>query len=961
MQHESIDIATATPLGARFTVERAPLLNAVAFMAKRIVERRNTIPILSNIAFSVDAGAVRLSCTDLDIQAVTVLQCDVEAPGAFTLDAGTLHELLKKVAADSLVTLAFDDGRVNVHAGRIRSRLAALPIDDFPVIAHPIGVDCHRFTLSAEYARDLAALVPAISKEESRYYLNGVAMEVSAGRLHMVATDGVTLAMVDREAPSGLAELASSIIPRKAIAALLAATGKAPAPLSVEIGPRFVSFDLGGMTITAKLIDGTFPDWRKAVALGLGDDPLEACAIPFMHDRLALDAIAKLEKAAGTPLSVDIGEKSALLSSANYPEFCAVSWLTPASANAKGFTRQRDEQEELRAIDYLTDLAARAGLSTDFLDEHGARAVRSHWATGEAESRMIGVTFGRIVEPAKCEFSQREVVDYETFTTRYEQIKIETPAIWQDGAYSVAMPVEALFDHRNATLSVQGDDGTYSDAQWLAQDKRGAVSLSADHIAMLCGPVDPASFVHIPTVVFHRGEAVSIDGVATPAMPDGWTVNAMPPTGKEAKALRARMVTLARIDCPNAARELREIAGRFDAIHPMRDYEIDGNPIAVDVTPPVAECEADLTTVTASESETAVMQGKSLESLPCPTPVAELVAIEPVDSHRLQNTSPDETATALYAKHGVDVRPIDPATPSAELADWQAFMAARFGALEARLERLEIESTKTADQHPILPEKPANAGLDGVDQIATASPPIGAKERTPDAPAMAGSGLFRVCNGQSAKRAFGRGSDSDWGICLAWDYDHLCGWWRAETSNGRRMVYKTMEQAEAARLILEEKGWPQKLTERGIACPVALPKKERTPAHVRAIMTYLKSRKVRSERDKIMAALNKSSEHRATLRKSRDDWEGLQARTYAKRRRAVLAAREFQKRAQHYYANWKHEQRLFGEYAAEAVERFEAEALRTRVAETALTAVQARVDGWPPAVRSVSVQYGRAA
>lgn len=812
---------------------------------------------------------------------------------------------------------------MTVNAGRVRSRLQALPIDNFPVIATPTGGNC--FTLSAEYARDFAALVPAISKEETRYYLNGICVEASDGRIHMTATDGKTLAMIDRAAPEGSDGLASSIIPRKAIAAVMAATGKAPAPLSVNITAKKVKFDLEGMTITSKLIDGKFPDWRRAIELSIGDNPLEPCAIPFMNDRLALDVIARLEKASGVTLSVDIGEKAALLSSADYPEFCAVSYCLDQSATAKGFTRHRDQQEELRAIEYLTELAQRAGLSVHMLDYDGTQAVRTHWASGESQPRMIGVTFGKIVEHSKTEREPREVICYETFTAKLEYVYTKTPEIWQDGAYSVAMPREAVFDHRQATVAVKNDDGTYSDAQWLAQNNRGAISLSADHVAMLCGQVDPASFVHIPDVVFHRGEAVSVDGVATAAMPDGWTVN-IAPTGKEAKALRERMVELARKNTPEAARELREIAAQFDAIRPMRDYEMQPAPIAVDAITPSAECEAeptwicsksghdshiaqsqpqpqncwkcdsisfmvpthkikaDLSPATAPESEAAVSQGEPLESIHSPASVAELVAVEPV------------------------------APSSAELEDWKAYMAARFDILEAKVDAVIAAAT---------PPKPIALG----DRVRLIQPGYEGE--------MATVIPYSEVNRYASRSALLFVTDSSRHLSVAID---------GEGTQWERLDALTpLSPLNAAPHIGA---------------------KERTPAHVRAIMAYLKSRKVRNELDKIMRALNKASDHRATLRKSRDDWEGLQQRTQAKRRRAVLAARELQTRlyAEHRLVDRMQDRlRTAKQDAATWQALAEAEALRTRTAETALAAVQARANGWPPAVRSVNVQFGNAA
>jgi DNA polymerase III sliding clamp (beta) subunit (PCNA family) len=995
MEYSAIDTATATPLGARFTIDRQPLLKAVSFMAKRIVERRNTIRILSNIAFHIGEGAVQLHCTDLDIQAVTDLQCQSESHGGFTLDASTLCDLLKKVAPDSQVTLALDhDGKVTVSAGRVRSRLQALPIDDYPVIAHPIGGNC--FTLSAEIARDFAALVPAISKEETRYYLNGICVQASAGRLHMTATDGKTLAMIDRAAPDGADGLESSIIPRKAIADVMAATGKTADPLSVNITSRFVQFHLEVMTITSKLIDGTFPDWRRAIELSIGDNPLEHCAIPFMNDRLALDVIAKLEKAADTPLSVHIGEKAALLSSEDYPEFCAVSYLVADSATPKGFSRQWDDQVELRAINYLTDLAEKAGLLTDFLDDKNARIFSTHWPRGESQPRMIGITFGGIVEHANVHSEPREIIDYHTFTTRTEFVQIETPEVWQDGAYSVAMPREAVFDHRQATVAVQGDDGTYSSPQWLAQNKQGAVSLSADHVAMLCGPVDPASFVDIPDVVFHRGEVVAVDGVATEAMPEGCTVN-IAPTGKEAKALRDSMAQLARKNTPEAARELREIAARFDAIRPMRDYEIAGTPIAVEAAPSAPESIArpDVCSGPMWKGETWESVFSDLADPDFPVHIESIDGVYSiVNDWRAKG---GKQRTKIPERHNQRAK---------VLFDEQA---AKFSA-DNPLPSPPIGAQFVNSRGFFLVENENDKAIGYYPDYASAKAAHDAIEAMPAFPSKAWPFMWRWMISSEV-------GDND---CRP-DLIALRDKWRADLSPVTAPETETaVSQGEApqsshspatvAELVAVEADSPPSaeledwqsymmarfgaieakldaltpLSPLNAAPPIGA--KERTPAHVRAIcVAWCKRRDVRlqrtivdvyfkesqieiarleRERDDARAQRDKASDHRRDLRKSRDDWEGLQQRTEAKRARAVLTARELQTRlnAEHRLVDRMHESlRGAKEDAATWQALAEAETQRTRIAETTLSAVQARADGWPPAVRSVNVQFGKAA
>jgi len=195
----------------KISIERGALLKAVG-QAQSVVERRNTIPILANVLVEADQNAVSFRATDLDIEVVDKTVAQVERPGATTVNAVTLHEIVRKLPDGALVTLADDgaSGRLAVEAGRSHFSLATLPKDDFPVMA------------SSEYVSNFSAPAPvlrrlfdkskfAISTEETRYYLNGVYMHVADGdgtkMLRCVATDGHRLARIDAELPAGAEDM----------------------------------------------------------------------------------------------------------------------------------------------------------------------------------------------------------------------------------------------------------------------------------------------------------------------------------------------------------------------------------------------------------------------------------------------------------------------------------------------------------------------------------------------------------------------------------------------------------------------------------------------------------------------------------------------------------------------------------------------------------------------------------
>ena len=189
-----------------------------------MVERRNTIPILSNVLIEAEEGRarLRLMATDLDLQINETVEANVTEPGATTVPAHTLFDIVRKLPEGSQVELIAAEGRMQVNAGRARFTLSTLPRDDFPVIAEgdlPTG-----FELPAATLRQIIDKTRfAISTEETRYYLNGIYLHVSDEAqpvLKAAATDGHRLARVTVPRPDGAQGMPGVIIPRKCVAEL---------------------------------------------------------------------------------------------------------------------------------------------------------------------------------------------------------------------------------------------------------------------------------------------------------------------------------------------------------------------------------------------------------------------------------------------------------------------------------------------------------------------------------------------------------------------------------------------------------------------------------------------------------------------------------------------------------------------------------------------------------------------
>jgi DNA polymerase-3 subunit beta len=256
----------------KVTLERAALLKALGHV-HRVVERRTTIPILSNVLIRADRKALTLKATDLDLEVTETIPADIGQGGGTTLPAHTLYDIVRKLADGAQVSLetSGETGQLMLRSGRSRFNLQSLPESDFPDLA--VNDLSHRFALSAG---DLKKLIDktqfAISTEETRYYLNGIYMHTvdveGHTMLRAVATDGHRLARYEMPAPEGSSGMPGVIVPRKAVAEIQRLVEDAEAEVSVELSSTKARFTTGDVVLTTKLIDGTFPDYPRVIPSG---------------------------------------------------------------------------------------------------------------------------------------------------------------------------------------------------------------------------------------------------------------------------------------------------------------------------------------------------------------------------------------------------------------------------------------------------------------------------------------------------------------------------------------------------------------------------------------------------------------------------------------------------------------------------------------------------------------------
>jgi DNA polymerase III subunit beta len=252
------------------TIERATLLKCLSHV-QSVVERRNTIPILSNVLIEASTdGAVKIMATDLDLQVVESMVANrVEAAGAITVSAHLLFDIARKLQDGSEVSLEVAENRMTVKANRSRFSLPTLPRDDFPVIVEgdlPTSFEIAAVTLAQLIDRTRFA----ISTEETRYYLNGIFLHVSDDELKAAATDGHRLARYTVARPDGAEGMPDVIVPRKCVAELRKLLDESlDSNVLIDLSASKIRFALGnGVVLTSKLIDGTFPDYTRVIPTG---------------------------------------------------------------------------------------------------------------------------------------------------------------------------------------------------------------------------------------------------------------------------------------------------------------------------------------------------------------------------------------------------------------------------------------------------------------------------------------------------------------------------------------------------------------------------------------------------------------------------------------------------------------------------------------------------------------------
>jgi DNA polymerase-3 subunit beta len=297
-----------------FTIQREALLKPLQLVAG-VVERRQTLPVLSNVLLVVEGQQLSLTGTDLEVELVGRVTLEHSAePGEITVPARKLMDICKSLPSDALIDIRVDEQKLVVKAGRSRFTLSTLPANDFPTVEE--GPGSLTFSLVQSKLRRLIERTSfAMAQQDVRYYLNGMLIEVQTGVLRAVATDGHRLAMCSMEAAIEHTEKHQVIVPRKGILELARLLTEQDGEVSIVLGANHIRATTGEFTFTSKLVDGKFPDYERV--LPRGGDKLVVGDRQALREAFSRTAILSNEKYRGIRLQLASG---LLKIQANNPE-----------------------------------------------------------------------------------------------------------------------------------------------------------------------------------------------------------------------------------------------------------------------------------------------------------------------------------------------------------------------------------------------------------------------------------------------------------------------------------------------------------------------------------------------------------------------------------------------------------------------------------------------------------------
>lgn len=232
-----------------------------------IVEKRHTLPILSNLLLETKANKIQLTATDLEMQISLSVETATGGEISTTISAKKLLDICRSLPDNAEINIATNESRVTLKAGKSRFNLQTLPAADYPVMSKTQG-ESTLVTIAQRQFKELLKQVEfAMAQQDIRYYLNGLLFEVSANRFNIVGTDGHRLSFTSTELKQNY-EKQEVILPRKTVIELIKLLDDSEEDVQIEISSAQVNFSFGNIKLISKVIDGKFPDYNRVIPSG---------------------------------------------------------------------------------------------------------------------------------------------------------------------------------------------------------------------------------------------------------------------------------------------------------------------------------------------------------------------------------------------------------------------------------------------------------------------------------------------------------------------------------------------------------------------------------------------------------------------------------------------------------------------------------------------------------------------
>lgn len=232
-----------------------------------IVERKQPLPILSNVLLKKDGDLLQLVTTDLEIQIEARQKIDsagVDGPDSITISAKKLQDILKAIPEESVVSMDIQENKLLVKANKSKFSLQTLPVQDFPSLSDQLDGATQIRIKQGKMKRLLSSVQHAMAQQDIRYYLNGVLVVIENNSIKLVATDGHRLAFIAEEMDEDYPKL-EVILSRKTVNELLKQLSDSDDEILIELAEKQVRFNFSDTTMTSKVIDGKFPDYTRVI------------------------------------------------------------------------------------------------------------------------------------------------------------------------------------------------------------------------------------------------------------------------------------------------------------------------------------------------------------------------------------------------------------------------------------------------------------------------------------------------------------------------------------------------------------------------------------------------------------------------------------------------------------------------------------------------------------------------